>query len=694
MKRSSSCLFALFALYGCDRPTPVDVVVTSLERLPVEGIMVSFNGQGAQTTDASGKVAVRYRGEPGHRLTVAVHLPPHLQASSPKKTFTLTQADGKPRAIRFEVEVQRKPIVAAKTAKPEESPGYDVVVDNGCAKQEVEINGQVVGKTEEDGYFVMTLRDPPGTPVVVKAKPTDTCLEIVCAFTLPKEIQELAVEDGCAAPTRQMLARAQAVQKSEISARKVEVAEPEPIKPTRVEPVMVANRVALQPKKAVLSPEAKAKREALARELAEKRAQEKAEREAKAQALAEKRAQEKAERAERLAREKTEREAARQAAREAKAQAKAEREAKRKAEREAKAQALAEKREREREAREARAQALAEKRAREKAEREAKARERAEQKAKAREEREAKLRAQREAAAAAKAEREREKAERKARAEAAREEAARAEKEAMSRPGREVRVQCSPAGSTLLVDGKVAIRGCGRSSKAKMEPGLRKLTLQPDDSGGCPNKTSFVEIPSRGRVKRVKISTDCKLSCTTKVRKRLKSSSVNLTSNELRCLREVRHESKEFLDAKLLLAHVYQRQGRLKVAQELLSEVVGTRKGSVDPEVLARLAEVMGKSKQYESAARYADKAWGYRMKFRGTSGRRTRWQLNVLKLRGGFREQLFYRTGGKVHYDRAIEIYGQMERNAKSAAQGRMINEARAAIGRLKSQGASNLGD
>ncbi|MCB9647762.1 MAG: hypothetical protein H6730_14320 [Deltaproteobacteria bacterium] len=253
---------------------------------------------------------------------------------------------------------------------------------------------------------------------------------------------------------------------------------------------------------------------------------------------------------------------------------------------------------------------------------------------------------------------------------------------------REVKVTCRPEGVSLYVDGKLALESCKASSTAWMLPGVRKLSVEGNVDGRfCPrSKTQFAEIPSKGRVEALTVSTDCQLACTDFVRDRIKQGQ-KPTNDEIQCLIELTERKDEFLEGKLLLAHVYQGRGTLDEAERVLMETTETRKGRSDPEVRARLAEILGRRKKLEQASEQAENAWRYRMKFRGSKEKREKWMLTVLKLRAGFFEQLFYDKKDRSYFDRALKTYSDMETAATQVGDVRMARDARASKARLQSQ-------
>jgi hypothetical protein len=254
--------------------------------------------------------------------------------------------------------------------------------------------------------------------------------------------------------------------------------------------------------------------------------------------------------------------------------------------------------------------------------------------------------------------------------------------------GREVPVSCRPEGLSLYVDGKLALERCTSGSTAWMVPGVRKLSVEGTAEGRfCPrSKTQFAEIPPKGKIDPLVVSTDCQLACTDFVRDRIKQGQ-KPSDDDLRCLVEATERKEEFLEAKLLLAHVYQSRGALEEAEKVLQETTETRKGRSDPEVRARLAEILGRRKKLEQASEQAENAWRYRMKFRGAKEKREKWILTVLKLRAGFFEQLFYDKKDRSYFDRALKTYTDLETAAKQASDDRMARDARASKARLQTQ-------
>lgn len=263
-------------------------------------------------------------------------------------------------------------------------------------------------------------------------------------------------------------------------------------------------------------------------------------------------------------------------------------------------------------------------------------------------------------------------------------------------PGsRKVRVACRPAGLDLYVDGALTVSDCSADSTAWIRPGVRKLVLKnPPGTNRCPaSRPLFAEIPRGGRASpEISVSTKCRRSCTETVRKALRAG--RPSAEDLACLSDIGPEDEDFLDARLLRAHAHVMQKELADAERVLAALAETKRGRTDPEVHARLAEVLGRRKRLEEASREAETAWRYRMKFRGNRGRRETWTLNVLKLRAGFSEQLFYRDRSRAHFRRALENYRELERSATRAGRERLLQTAQASRARLESQEAQLLGE
>ena len=260
---------------------------------------------------------------------------------------------------------------------------------------------------------------------------------------------------------------------------------------------------------------------------------------------------------------------------------------------------------------------------------------------------------------------------------------------------RKVRVSCRPLGLDLYVDGTRAVSDCSDASTAWIRPGVRKLVLKnPPGRNICPpSRPRFVEIPKGGRTTpEISVSTPCKTPCTQTVRAALRAGKAS--SADLACLSEIEPGHEDFLDARLLRAHAHVMQNELAEAERVLSTVIKTRRGRTDPEVRARLAEVLGRRKRLEEASREAETAWRYRMKFRGNRGRRETWTLNVLRLRAGLSEQLFYRDRNRAYFQRALQAYRELERSAARAGRNRMLQTAKGARVRLESQEAQLLGE
>ena len=259
---------------------------------------------------------------------------------------------------------------------------------------------------------------------------------------------------------------------------------------------------------------------------------------------------------------------------------------------------------------------------------------------------------------------------------------------------RRVEVTCRPTGLDLYVDDVLAVADCS-TSVAWIQPGVRKLVLRsPPGPNLCPpSRPRFVDIAKiRRATPKVVVETDCQRSCTETVRTALRNRLPS--AEELSCLSDIKPRDEEFLDARLLRAHAHIVAEELAQAERVLSAAVRTRRGQTDPEVHARLAEVLGRRKQLEEASREAEKAWRFRMKFRGNRDQRETWILSVLKLRAGFFEQLFYRDRDRADYERAVKTYRTLEHSATRASKDRLLQVARASRTRLESQEAQLLGE
>ena len=252
------------------------------------------------------------------------------------------------------------------------------------------------------------------------------------------------------------------------------------------------------------------------------------------------------------------------------------------------------------------------------------------------------------------------------------------------RDGRKATVTCDPAGLDLYVDGKLALRDCRRRSTVYLSPGVRKLTLSGPDC--AETRPKFIEVGAKGRIPAIKILGQCRSDCLDGIRQQL-ARSAKLREGELACLKRATSAQADYIEAKLMLAHVYATQGQSKQAERVLTDALGTRQGRSDPELRVRLAELLGKRKELERASKEAEAAWRYRMKFRGTRAQREQWILNTLKLRAGFFEQLFYAQEEVVYYDKAISTYNDLERTARQSRNSTMAGYARTARERVKVQ-------
>ena len=776
---------AVASAWGCDRLLetetialeifPVEVLITAPTGTNLGGIPVTFSDNDRLITNEQGRLRVNYQGAVGGALDIAVHLPDELRADSPaRQTFTLQRSEeGKPAPIRFVV------LVTSKAGPPTETPAEDqtryvVVVDTDCPQQPVEVDGESLGSTDEDGYLEQHfLRDPGGYARIV-AKSKGRCPQVVCSFVLPEAGAILKVEPGCneaantartgiaAGPnaaasaagalalnatdttdrgsegrtggkvdadsskkkrkSRKKRKRSARKRRKRKSAKTTKVAAADrqeegamPVAETALtlmpQDEAESAPVALEPDPPLFAPK---KRQPSARIT---RAPDDPERLAQRQRRA--RARERRLRAQeqRRARERQLRAQEERRAQERALQAEEERRAR---ERELRAlRAEEERRDRERALR-------AEEQRRAEAERE---RERLAQERRAQAERERQLRA---SAAARPAtdpvvpDLEDEDAPIRiesppARAPAARPAsadprvpvstlqsdrglapsapaveataAASADSTANGAPlaepvrpsdGRRARVSCTPPGLDLYVDGQLALRDCGERSVVYLSPGVRKLTLSGPEC--AETQPVFTEIGQRGSIKPIEVAGGCRSRCAESVRRAL-ASTPKLDEGVLSCLKEVQAGQSNYLEARLLLAHVYARSGRPQQAERALAEALKTRRGRSDPELRARLAELLGRRGQLEEASGEAEAAWRYRMKFRGGRAARVQWILNTLKLRAGFFEQLFYAEEEVAFYDKAIATYNDLEKTARQSRNRNMVSYARAARDRVRVQ-------
>ena len=201
---------SLLAVTGCDRFAgsetitleifPVEVRVKGPPGANVGGIPVTFSHADRLVTNPKGRLRVNYQGEAGGTLNVAVQLPKSLRALSPvEQDFTLVHdAEGNPASVRFDVRVDLAPPSAAPD-EPEQANGtkYVVVVDSECQGQQVEVDDEVIGLTDVDGYLEKNVVRTAGGQATVVAKPKGQCGEIRCVFALPKTGAILNVQPGC-----------------------------------------------------------------------------------------------------------------------------------------------------------------------------------------------------------------------------------------------------------------------------------------------------------------------------------------------------------------------------------------------------------------------------------------------------------------------------------------------------------------
>ena len=691
---------ATLLLFGCDRLLesetialeifPVEVRVTGPVGTNLDGIPVTFSRNDRLTTNAKGRLRVNYQGAAGGKLHIAIDVPERLKALGPmEREFDLGHtAEGQPAPVRFILPV--KPVAKAKTPRPKQGDTkFVVVVDTDCEGQPVSVDGESLGVTDEDGYLEKSFVGTPGRRVQIVAESKGKCPKVQCGFSLRDGAGILNVEPGCGAeslradgppPLTPAPDPAPAAMTAGALAASKLAAAPATESPAKESPPSLSP---LPPKRSKTPPAAKKKSK---KEKKKRKIRRRAKRVVRAERSPPKRSSSKRSTPKRSSpkRSTPNRSSsklvaaaapddlddddfewpppspptpARRPVRPAPAssatsvsatvevvvppsppprrvaapppprEAEPSRESKPASRTEPAVQpALA-------------APSTA---------------------------RRAEIppsgSVQRSPASVTTAARGDEPkrppavpddspplvplSKSNVRPAAAREEPIR------PADGRRTTVSCEPAGLDLYVDGQLAARGCGVRSIAYLSPGVRKLTM----SGAACRQTrpTFVEVPAKGRIEPIRVAGKCKSDCTQRVRQQLRASG-RPASKDLACLRRFTARQPKYIEAKLMLAHVYTTQGDAERAEQVLTEALRTRRGRSDPELRVRLAELLGRRRRLRQASKQAEAAWRYRMKFRGTRAQRQRWILNTLKLRAGFFEQLFYSQEELNYYEQAI---------------------------------------
>jgi hypothetical protein len=599
-------------------------------------------------------------------------------------------------------------------------------VPKACPGQKVSVDGRVVGEIDEDGTFSRAIAREKGGTLKVLLPAHGDCEARTCAFELGDKTR-LKVDDACAdQPTiaavegddrpegdegddrsaevkkleeedaKQAALREKERQKQEAEeearAEAQRIAE-EKAEAKRLEAERIAaERAAKKEEAERLAAEKAAAKQAEADRIAAERAAKKEE----AERLAAEKAAKKAE-AERLAaaeREEKKAEADRLAAEKVAKKAEAERLAAERAEKKAEADRLAAVKKEEADraaadrsaAKKAEAERLAAEKAAKKAEAERLAAEKAEAK-KAEAERiaaekaEKKAEAERLAAekvAAKKAEEERIAAEKLA-AEEEKKRQAEAANGKTTDPGViekpkgaiALKVSCSPAGMDLLVDDKLAVSGCNDGSTAYVVPGTSHVfRLRPPQGGEtCPGAEPLTKvIPKKGLPAPLVIAVDCKAkSCVDRTRTAIGSKN-KVPDADVLCLSTIAEGTTDFVESRILLSHVHDVQKKdAKSAEEILTKLVATIAGDASAEAHYRLADLLGRRKQWDKQRVHAEKAWTLRNDFNRTQNAQSR-MLGVRALKASAFEGLFYASSDRNYFDKAKAEYASLETEAARA--------------------------
>lgn len=638
MSKARACLTLLLAsvtLPACDflfPPTfPVEIALQSPKGLNVSGVSASFNG-GDPYILVNGNIRVMVNMKAGEKLTIAVRLPDNLVApDGSTKTFLLTEdGDGNPHPIRYVIPVEAKVV----------GPSYLLTLESECPGQEVSVNGEPFGKVDEDGVFAKALDKPKGEKIRITLAKTGTCETRACDLTLgdPTRIDINAECPSAAAEAEEPVEETPEQKKAREREEKERLA-------AEAKAQREAELLAQREEKERLAAEAKAKREADAAAAAEAKAQ----READAKAKRE-------EQARILGEEKARRDAEAIAKREEQARAAADAKARRDADAEAKAQRDADAKA----AREEQARAAAEA----KAQREADAKAKKEEQARAA----AEAKAIKDAEALAK-----QKADAEAKAALANKNDVKIPEQKVVQPKGSiaVKVSCSPAGMNLHVDDVLAVVGCGENSTAYVMPDGQihsfKLVAQ-EGKAKCDRAEPVVRtIPKKGAVALINVTADCG-DCFLRLRGMV-AEKKSIPDADLACLTKIPSTSDGYLDAQLLYAHVLDAQKKdAKRAEEVLTKLIATAKGQSSAEAYYRLADLVGRRKDFGKQREYADKAWTYRGSFSSDQAGENR-MLGVRKQRAGAFEGLYYSNGDKGYLDKAKYEYTQLSDEAKNVA-------------------------
>lgn len=251
-------------------------------------------------------------------------------------------------------------------------------------------------------------------------------------------------------------------------------------------------------------------------------------------------------------------------------------------------------------------------------------------------------------------------------------------------------VQCGTGGMELVMDNKVVLPSCGPGATINVKGDGKSHTFQMHAPAGkeCPNAIPIVRIiPKKGPLDPL-IMPDCVERSCVDGAKNLLGAKQQLPEAKIQCLAGVPTSSNDYVEAQLLLAFAYDTQKKdATQAEAVLQKLVQTRRGSVSAEAQYRLAELLGRRKQYDQELAHAKEAWMNRRQLHGTPAGEVA-MLGIQRLTAGALEGLFYTKGDKTLLERALTEYRQLEVAAKGVKGGEaMAKSAHEGVVRLEDQ-------
>jgi hypothetical protein len=261
-----------------------------------------------------------------------------------------------------------------------------------------------------------------------------------------------------------------------------------------------------------------------------------------------------------------------------------------------------------------------------------------------------------------------------------------------------VKVTCIPAGMELVIDDKLALSSCGENSTAYVIPDGKIHSFRVHPAKGQPacdrNEPVVRSIPKKGPIAPLTIVAECG-DCLKRL-SGMASNKKSIPEADLGCLAKIGEASEGYLEAQLLFAHVLDTQKKdAKRAEEILTKLVASAKGQSSPEAYYRLADLIGRRKDYAKQREYADKAWMYRKNFSADLAGQNK-MLGVRKQRAGAYEGLFYAKGERGYFDKALAEYALLEEEAKAVKSSekwtQLAKEGRARLEEQEKLGKVNL--